>query len=85
MAEPRAAVEAIVAHRLKREAKVVAALSAHGPAAADELLPVVYADVPAKLHSMALRSLTAHLLKLRDDGSAAEAAGRWSLREAATS
>ena len=83
MAEPRAAMEAIVAHRLKREAKVVAALSAHGPAAIDQLLPVVYADVPAKLHPMALRSLTAHLLKLRDDGRADEASGRWSLHEPA--
>ncbi|HEY4956227.1 MAG TPA: MBL fold metallo-hydrolase [Caldimonas sp.] len=82
MAEPQRAMEAIVAHRLKREAKVVAALTDHGPAAATELLPAVYADVPAKLHSMALRSLTAHLLKLRDDGRAAEAAGQWSLQEA---
>ena len=82
MAEPRKAMEAIVAHRLRREAKVVAALSEHGPAAAGELLPVVYADVPAKLHTMALRSLTAHLLKLRDDGRATEAAGQWTLQEA---
>jgi hypothetical protein len=81
MAGPRAAMEAIVAHRLKREAKVVAALRASGPASVDELLPVVYADVPAKLHAMALRSLTAHLLKLRDDGLGGEAAGRWSLRD----
>jgi glyoxylase-like metal-dependent hydrolase (beta-lactamase superfamily II)/8-oxo-dGTP pyrophosphatase MutT (NUDIX family) len=81
MAGPRAAMEAIVAHRLKREAKVVAALRASGPASVDELLPVVYADVPIKLHAMALRSLTAHLLKLRDDGLSGEAAGRWSLRD----
>ena len=84
MAEPRAAMEAIVAHRLKREAKVVAALGALGPAAIEQLLGVVYADVPAQLHPMALRSLTAHLLKLRDDGGAEEASGSWSLREPAT-
>jgi glyoxylase-like metal-dependent hydrolase (beta-lactamase superfamily II)/8-oxo-dGTP pyrophosphatase MutT (NUDIX family) len=83
MAEPHQAMAAIVAHRLKREAKVVAALAAHGPAAPGELLPVVYADVPAHLHPMALRSLTAHLLKLRDDGRADESAGSWSLRDAA--
>jgi glyoxylase-like metal-dependent hydrolase (beta-lactamase superfamily II)/8-oxo-dGTP pyrophosphatase MutT (NUDIX family) len=80
MAEPRAAIEAIIAHRLKREAKVVAALGEHGPAASEQLLPIVYADVAENLHAMALRSLTAHLLKLRDDGRAVEAAGRWSLR-----
>ena len=85
MAEPRAAMEAVVAHRLKREAKVVAALGAHRPGGARRsCCRVVYADVPAKLHPMALRSLLAHLLKLRDDGSAEEASGRWSLREPAT-
>lgn len=79
MAEPRAAIEAIVAHRLKREAKVVAALSELGPAPADRLLAAVYADVPQHLHAVAMRSLTAHLLKLRDDGAAVELAGDWSL------
>ena len=79
MAEPRTAIEKIVAHRLKREAKVMAALSEQGPASADRLLGVVYADVPPHLHAMAMRSLTAHLLKLRDDGAAVEAAGEWSL------
>ena len=80
MARPRAAIEAIVAHRLKREAKVVAALEALAPAPAERLLGAVYADVPTHLHAMAMRSLTAHLLKLRDDGVAAENAGEWSLR-----
>ena len=44
-----------------------------------ELLPVVYADVPLHLHPMAMRSLTAHLLKLRADGAATDAAGLWAL------
>jgi len=83
MAEPRAAIEAIVAHRLKRESKVVDALGKLGAASADRLLPAVYADVPPHLHAMAMRSLTAHLLKLRDDGRAAEAAGEWSLAKVA--
>lgn len=81
MAQPKRAIESIVAHRIKREAKVVDALRVVGrPASADELLPQVYADVPQRMHPVALRSLTAHLLKLRDDGRAAEAGGRWSLR-----
>jgi len=78
MAEPQRAIEWIIAHRLKREAKVVDALAAH--ATADALLPVVYDDVPTRLHPMAMRSLTAHLQKLRADGRAAEQDGRWSLR-----
>jgi glyoxylase-like metal-dependent hydrolase (beta-lactamase superfamily II) len=35
---------------------------------AEAMLPVVYADVPPRLHGMALRSLTAHLIKLQGDG-----------------
>ena len=81
MARPRAAMEAVIAHRLRREAKVVAAMREGGPSAAGELLPVVYADVPQRLHPMALRSLTAHLLKLRADGTASEAAGVWALTD----
>lgn len=79
MAEPRAAMEHIVAHRLKREEKVVAAMRQLGPASLGQLLPVVYADVPERLHPMALRSLTAHVLKLADDGRARDTAGTWSL------
>ncbi len=79
MAEPRAAMEHIVAHRLEREAKVVAAMQQLGPATLAELLPVVYADVPERMHPMALRSLTAHVLKLADDGRASEVTGRWRL------
>ena len=83
MAEPRRAMQAIIEHRLAREAKVVAALRELGSPSTDELLARVYADVPPRLHPMALRSLTAHLLKLRDDGVAEEDAGRWSLRQSA--
>lgn len=77
---PRRAFEAIVRHRLQREAKVLDALGALGPATPQALLGRVYADVPPGLHVVALRSLLAHLLKLRDDGAAAESGGRWSLQ-----
>ena len=80
MANPAQAMQGIVAHRLRREAKVVAAMQALGPADADALLARVYDDVPPRLHAMALRSLTAHLCKLRDDGTALESDGRWTLR-----
>jgi glyoxylase-like metal-dependent hydrolase (beta-lactamase superfamily II)/8-oxo-dGTP pyrophosphatase MutT (NUDIX family) len=80
MPEPHRVIEAIVAHRLRREAKVVDALQALGPASADSLLARVYADVPTRMHPIALRSLTAHLLKLRDEARAAEHDGRWALR-----
>ena len=68
MPQPRRAMEQIVAHRLKREAKVLQAFGSREPVSMDQLLATVYDDVPPKLHAMARRSLTAHLLKLRDDG-----------------
>ena len=77
MDRPREAMQAIVAHRLKREAKVASAVRELGPASAETLLAQVYADVPARLHAMALRSLTAHLLKLRDEARVAERDGVW--------
>jgi glyoxylase-like metal-dependent hydrolase (beta-lactamase superfamily II)/8-oxo-dGTP pyrophosphatase MutT (NUDIX family) len=79
MAQPAQAMQAIVSHRLRREAKVVAALRELGAADADALLARVYDDVPQRLLAMALRSLTAHLHKLRDDGGAREHDGRWAL------
>jgi len=79
MAQPQRAMEAIVAHRLKREAKVVNALRELGPADAQTLLARVYDDVKPQLLAMAMRSLRAHLFKLRNDGTAGEVEGRWAL------
>jgi glyoxylase-like metal-dependent hydrolase (beta-lactamase superfamily II)/8-oxo-dGTP pyrophosphatase MutT (NUDIX family) len=77
---PHDVVRKTIAHRLQREAKVVAALRGLGHGDIDALLPQVYADVPPRLHAVAARSLRAHLLKLRADGRADEAGGVWSLR-----
>lgn len=77
--QPRQAMEAIVAHRLKREQKVVDALRDLGPAGEQALLAQVYDDVPERMHAMAMRSLKAHLLKLRDEGRALEGDGGWHL------
>jgi glyoxylase-like metal-dependent hydrolase (beta-lactamase superfamily II)/8-oxo-dGTP pyrophosphatase MutT (NUDIX family) len=81
MGEPQRAIEAIIAHRLKREAKVVGAMRAHPDATPEALLAAVYDDVPERLHPMAMRSLTAHLHKLRSDGAARELERRWALVE----
>lgn len=81
--QPTRAFEGIVAHRLRREDKVLAALAASdGPATLEDLVEAVYADVARGLHVVALRSLLAHLLKLRADGRAVEQAGRWSIARA---
>src|SRR5881296_3602073 len=82
MAQPKRAIEWIIAHRGKREAKVVDALRDLGPADIDALLAQVYDDVSQRMHGVATRSLKAHLYKLRDEGVACEIEGRWVLREA---
>jgi glyoxylase-like metal-dependent hydrolase (beta-lactamase superfamily II)/8-oxo-dGTP pyrophosphatase MutT (NUDIX family) len=68
VAQPHAVLRALIAHRSRREAKVLAALRQYGPATLPDLLLQVYDDVPAGLHAMASRSLWAHLLKLQQDG-----------------
>lgn len=77
MDQPKQAMQAIVDHRLKREAKVYGAVQALAPASDAALLASVYADVPPRLHAMALRSLTAHLLKLEHDGRCRRAEAGW--------
>jgi glyoxylase-like metal-dependent hydrolase (beta-lactamase superfamily II) len=79
MAEPRRVVEGIIQHRFKREAKVIAAMQAMGPASMEALLVKVYDDVDQRLHKVALRSLYAHLLKLQDDRVVAARDDQWSL------
>ncbi len=62
-----------IAHREKREAKVLAALH-HAPSegsSLDALLPVVYDDTPALLWPLGRMSLEAHLIKLVREGRAA--------------
>jgi glyoxylase-like metal-dependent hydrolase (beta-lactamase superfamily II)/8-oxo-dGTP pyrophosphatase MutT (NUDIX family) len=71
VAQPQAVLAGLIAHRLRREAKVLAALMAAGdPEPIEALLPRVYDDVPQGLHGVAQRSLLAHLLKLQADGAA---------------
>ena len=63
-------------HRRQREASLVAALE-QGGGTVEQLLPKVYWDVDARLHPIAARSLLAGLLKLQEEGRAAERSGLW--------
>jgi glyoxylase-like metal-dependent hydrolase (beta-lactamase superfamily II)/8-oxo-dGTP pyrophosphatase MutT (NUDIX family) len=65
---PHKELKRLVAHRLAREAKVVAALARRSQATLEELLPEVYDDVPPRVHPVAARSLAAHLDKLTAEG-----------------
>jgi glyoxylase-like metal-dependent hydrolase (beta-lactamase superfamily II)/8-oxo-dGTP pyrophosphatase MutT (NUDIX family) len=76
---PHRELRRLIAHRLAREEKVVNALVKIGPASIDELLPLVYDDVPVRIHRVAARSLTAHLDKLTADGAVRTAGERYSL------
>jgi glyoxylase-like metal-dependent hydrolase (beta-lactamase superfamily II)/8-oxo-dGTP pyrophosphatase MutT (NUDIX family) len=78
MAQPHKALEGIVAHRLRREAKVLEAVTELAGADTDALLARVYDDVKPGLHPVARRSLTAHLQKLVADGRVRQENDRWS-------
>lgn len=78
MPDPIGEIDRVIAHRLKREGKVVDGLLQLGGAATlDELVPVVYADTPVALHSLARYSLLAHLQKLLEERRVAQDGERW--------
>lgn len=74
--QPHAAIRGLIQHRLRREAKVLAALPRQ-PMDLPSLIRLVYDDVSPQLHSLAERSLLAHLLKLEAEGRARRSAERW--------
>lgn len=76
--EAEALIRWTLAHRLQREAKVLACLG-RTPEALEQLVTRVYDDVPEHLHAVARLSLWAHLIKLAEDGLAKTANGQWSL------
>ena len=73
-------LEALRAHRLAREDKVLRNLAKLSEANLDALIPVVYDDVPADRHQWARLTLQAHLIKLVQEGRVSELNGIWRLR-----
>jgi glyoxylase-like metal-dependent hydrolase (beta-lactamase superfamily II) len=75
--EPTALFRKYIAHRLAREAKVLEAVRAAGPAGKDAaaLVPEAYADTPVHLWPIAKLSLEMHLEKLEREGAIARADG----------
>lgn len=74
---PNEAIERLIEHRLRREAKVARALAAHAGSTLESLVRHVYDDVDAALHPIAERSLLAHLLKLEADARAVQRGTAW--------
>ncbi len=74
--QPQQLLAFYLAHRLEREARVVAAL-VQGAATLEKLVPLAYPEVALSVYPLAARSLLAHLIKLRDEGRAVENNGFW--------
>jgi glyoxylase-like metal-dependent hydrolase (beta-lactamase superfamily II) len=70
MSDPVAVIDGVIAHRARREAKVLAVLNRAGRGSLEALLPQVYDDVRPDLLPIARYSLEAHLIKLRRAGRA---------------
>ena len=78
--KPHDEVRKLIAHRMKREKKVIDAFEKKNPATLDELLPLVYDDVSPRIHPVARRSLHAHVIKLKYEGRATEEGELWTLK-----
>ena len=70
----RTYVNALIDHRLAREAAVLEQVRS-GVATSREIVEVLYVDVRKELHKPAARSVWAHLTKLVDDGLVAVESG----------
>ena len=77
--DPGRVIDWIIAHRLEREEKIVAAVREMPNHTSHELVTHVYRDVEPRLYGWAERSLLAHLEKLEADGRASADHGRWRL------
>lgn len=64
--EPIKTIESTISHRLAREEKVFQALRQQPNSSANDLVSLVYSDVPAFLHGVACFSLEAHLIRLAE-------------------
>jgi hypothetical protein len=74
---PHDEVRRLIAHRLKREDKAYGAVREAPGSTIEELVSRAYDDTPVRLHTIAQRSLHAHLIKLLADGRVLERDGRW--------
>jgi len=77
--DPAGVISDYIAHRLQREAEVLAAL-AGGPRSTDQIVTTVYPDLEPALRPLAAQSADAHLRKLVDDGRVERHRGEWTAR-----
>lgn len=79
MTEPGREIAALIAHRLRREQKIIDCMGQTGAASLDELVIPVYDDIPPHLIPWAKRTLLAHLYKLQGENKALSEGDRWRL------
>jgi glyoxylase-like metal-dependent hydrolase (beta-lactamase superfamily II) len=65
--DPIGAVDAVIEHRLAREAQVLELVRARGTVTVDDLVEAIYVDVATELHPVARRTVWAHLRKLAEE------------------
>lgn len=74
----RAAIEALIAHRAAREARILATLrAAHRPLETFDVARLAYAELSPLFFSLALRSTRSHLLELERQGVARSGEKGW--------
>ncbi|MDM0078054.1 MBL fold metallo-hydrolase [Variovorax sp. J2P1-59] len=65
LGEARTAIAYLKAHRLKREAKIAAAMRQLPQGTPEDWLPIAYNDVPERMWPVAARSLAAHVERIQ--------------------
>ena len=63
--DARACITHLKAHRLKREAKILGVMQKHPEGSMDDWVKLAYDDVPPRLWPVAMRSLLAHVERIR--------------------
>jgi len=69
LGQPAEVIAQLRAHRLRREAKVLAAMQARPDGSVDDWVQLAYDDVPPRLWPVAKRSLLAHIEHIESLGS----------------
>lgn len=77
--EPKPFLQALLTHRAEREAQILACLQ-EGVSTVPEIVARLYADIDARLHPAAARSVLAHLLQLEHEDRIDQDGARYRIR-----
>lgn len=75
--EPQEEIRKLIAHRLRREEKILTCLRRLQQASLDELVVLAYDDVAEHLYPWAKKTMTAHLIKLQREERVLNSQDRW--------